>query len=370
MVRPIILQKKKPKGLSVNVVAILIALAFVSLLVAPLLHLNLTSVPDCNDTIPLGQSELRRARKVQQVSPDECCGLARKDSNSFFSDVPDETWQIKKSIYKSMQPNHEKHTRKLRVEKNEPNVFWNNNFEPEFTCGLQQRLGGLGDGGKWVCNPSQIDGSEKCLIYSIGSNGNAVFEKAMHNVLKNCQSLEIHTFDLKGWNKRNGAFADRVNEAGGTFHQWGITVDEMNFTRPEYFIPKVYRTLEFKTFGQTFNELGHTGRVVDVMKLGTLHIYGGNSLYLLPYANSRLCKSPPKDCEGCEWQSVHGWLRDWKAHNVVVRQILIELHDSPYPEVTEFFATLKQAGYVIFHKEVTGSCAEYAFVKLEPSFFE
>ena len=74
------------------------------------------------------------------------------------------------------------------------------------------------------------------------------------------------------------------------------------------------------------------------------------------------------DCEGCEWQSVDGWLRDWKESGVLVRQLLLEIHDSPSTAI-DFFVTLKKAGYVIFHKEVTGSCAEYAFIKMDPSFF-
>ena len=175
---------------------------------------------------------------------------------------------------------------------------------------------------------------------------NLIIGKTNHTVptqvlADQCDDLEIHTFDLKGWNKRNGSFKDRVSEAGGEFHEWGITIEGMNFTRGEYFIPKVYRSLNFKTFTQTFQQLKHTNRVVDVMKI---------------------------DCEGCEWQSVEGWLRDWKANGVEVKMLLLEIHDSPSTAV-DFFLTLQKAGYVIYHKEVTGSCAEYGFVKLEQSFF-
>ena len=213
---------------------------------------------------------------------------------------------------------------------------------------MQRRLGiASGDGGKWVCDPHRIlpaKNSQGCLVYSVGSNGNAMFEQAMYDTLTpQCpEGLEVHTFDLKGWNKRNGKFSDRVSEAGGVFHEWGITTSTMDFEKDEYFIPKNFRSLQFKTFAETFEELGHIHRVLDVLKI---------------------------DCEGCEWQSIQGWLQDWKASGVTVRQLLLELHDAPLPQVPELFAALKQAGYVITHKEVTGSCAEYGFLLMEPSFF-
>jgi hypothetical protein len=278
-----------------------------------------------------------------------CCSEAQRESNFFFTDISNDNWKRMKEIYKSMQPNNSLKNLSKQKRKADPSDFWNNNYEAEFTCAMQRRLGiAVGDGGKWVCDPHRIASSETkpgCLVYSIGSNGNAMFEKAMHAELTpRCDgNLEIHTFDLKGWNKRNGSFKNRVDKAGGVFHEWGIIVDEMDFEQDEYFIPKVYRTLQFKTFTKTFEELGHKNRVIDVLKI---------------------------DCEGCEWQSVQGWLRDWKANGVVVQQLLLELHDAPLPQAPEFFQTLKDAGYVIFHKEVTGSCAEYAFVLVDTSFFQ
>lgn len=139
-----------------------------------------------------------------------------------------------------------------------------------------------------------------------------------------------------------------MKNAGGTFHHWGIlphrdiSNDFMN--DPKYFLPKVYRTEPFQTFEETFAELGHTNRNwIDVLKI---------------------------DCEGCEWDSLQYWLQDWEQNlGKGVRQILIELHNSPYPSSIEFFTLLKQNHYVITHKENTGSSAEYNFLKLHPNFF-
>mmetsp|Transcript_18345 Transcript_18345/g.27180 ORF Transcript_18345/g.27180 Transcript_18345/m.27180 type:complete len:337 (+) Transcript_18345:130-1140(+) len=250
--------------------------------------------------------------------------LAQEQSLNFFTDITDTDWKIQQAIYHGSQPNHNRLTPRMRkVMSENPAKFWADNYEPELTCAHQRRLGGLGDGGKWVCDPRRIvasadeqsytSGKTRCVVYSVGSNGNAHFEQSVNDALKEqCSNqLEIHTFDLKNWNKRNGNFGDRVKEAGGTFHHWGITTKAgLDFNATDYFLPKTYRESTFKSFGQTFVELGHTNRVIDILKI---------------------------DCEGCEWQSLEGWLSDWNEHGVTVRQLLLELHDAPPDRTIAFF---------------------------------
>jgi hypothetical protein len=60
-----------------------------------------------------------------------------------------------------------------------------------------------GDGGKWVCSPHRISqvaqkDEHKCLIYSVGSNGDVSFETGLYSILasgKNETSCKIHVFD-------------------------------------------------------------------------------------------------------------------------------------------------------------------------------
>jgi len=298
-----------------------------------------------------------RERNID-TSHDDCCDLARRQSLGFFTDIADRDWLLKSEIYHSTQPNMLTRYRDKPVFQrkmfNNSAKFWEENFEPEFTCPHERRLGGLGDGGKWVCDPHRIgqvsndDGTRTCLVYSVGSNGNAHFEESVRDVLlKNgyCtkENLEIHTFDLKHWNKRNGNFKDRVAEAGGTFHNWGMKTTAFSFNTTEYRLPKVFLRSTFKTFAETFKELGHSNRQIDIMKI---------------------------DCEGCEWQSLKGWFQDYKEQGVLARQILLELHDTPPDLLFKFFDTMKKHGYVITHKEHTGTTVEYAFLKLHLSFFE
>lgn len=73
------------------------------------------------------------------------------------------------------------------------------------------------------------------------------------------------------------------------------------------------------------------------------------------------------DCEGCEWQSYQDWAQ------ADLRQILVEVHNSPPAVVNDFFFKLHDAGFVIFHKEPNtqfsnGNCQEIGFLKMAKSF--
>jgi Methyltransferase domain len=44
-------------------------------------------------------------------------------------------------------------------------------FIPAFQCPhLVERIGTLGDGGKWVCGMDRVEKQKKCVIYSFGSS--------------------------------------------------------------------------------------------------------------------------------------------------------------------------------------------------------
>ena len=45
-------------------------------------------------------------------------------------------------------------------------------FPPAFFCPHElERVGELGDGGKWVCGLSQLQEKEDCVVYSVGTLG-------------------------------------------------------------------------------------------------------------------------------------------------------------------------------------------------------
>lgn len=47
-------------------------------------------------------------------------------------------------------------------------------FPPAFFCPHElERVGALGDGGKWVCGINQLQEKEDCVVYSIGTLGSS-----------------------------------------------------------------------------------------------------------------------------------------------------------------------------------------------------
>jgi Methyltransferase domain len=195
---------------------------------------------------------------------------------------------------------------------NRPPAWFQNNYEPEFGCRHERRIGRLGDGGKWVCDPHRITyqknnkkKKDDCLIFSVGSNNDFSFEAAVQaEIGSHC---EIHTFDFTN-------YTERANENGVIFHQWGIDAENRRNGRGH----------QFKTLATTIQELDLTGRTIDVFKI---------------------------DCEGCELTS----FESWAAANVTLRQILVEVHAGKdamtQPQSNQFFEFMHRQGYVITHKE-------------------
>lgn len=272
------------------------------------------------------------------ISPD--CMLAYEQSFGLFHDIPTETWKQMQHRVKT-QPNHVlSRSEAIQTNKyqNEPAIWYVENIDPNFTCQNEFRLG-RGDGGKWVCNPQGISrqaanrGGEKqkrnkCLVYSVGCNGNFIFETRVAKLLPSC---EIHIFDIDDYTE-----AAKKEKHNFYFHHWGLKKDDEDSV-----LNKNKKETRLKGLRETLFTLGHTNRVIDIFKI---------------------------DCEGCEWQIYKDMLSD----DVDLRQILMEVHGVP-PDIVEFFEAFQKANYVVFHKEPNvigrGRAVEYAFLKLNQTFF-
>jgi Methyltransferase domain len=216
-------------------------------------------------------------------------------------------------------------------------------FEPEAVCLTEERFGGssdeqyvaYGDGPKFVCAVDYLreyyqKQEENCLVYSVGSNNNIMFEKAVKKHI----GCEIHTFDpTLGTPFIGGDYS--------TFHPWGLgkegeTVQLKN--------PNVKFTTQ--SVESILKQLGHQHRKIDIFKI---------------------------DCEGCEFDAMPPVFEAMANGTMQIDQLLIELHAYiSYDEMTDFFALADKAGLRITHKERNGwgcggfGCVEYAFVS--PSF--
>jgi len=100
------------------------------------------------------------------------------------------------------------------------------------------------------------------LIYSIGSNGNYVFENAVYDLLG--PLCEIHVFDYSANYWESWQEAKNIH-----FHQWGLS---STYSPPA--LAENIQEKDFFPFLEIKRKLGHEGRTIDIFKI---------------------------DCEGCEW---------------------------------------------------------------------
>jgi hypothetical protein len=256
--------------------------------------------------------------------------LAEIESNSFFTDIPKEEWKMIKSIAHNVQPNSCCSPEERKARGRDPfgevsqQEWFQDNYEPELSCRQEVRIGRKGDGGKWVCDPHRIAKKSECLVYSVGSAGNAAFEAALlKEVSPEC---EIHVFDFDDFAQTT---AEQTGHSKTVFyHQWGLSGQTGG---------------RYKSFKDTVAELGHINRTIDIFKI---------------------------DCEGCEFDTFRAWL----DAPVVIQQILVEVHGTG-DRAHDFFKTLQETGYAIFHKEPNiqyqthGMCVEYCFLLLSPQFW-
>jgi hypothetical protein len=264
------------------------------------------------------------------------------DSLGFFDDIPNSLWANQKEV--AINRRHHRFPNDVRREIESSRAWYQTNWDPDFSCPVEDMLGDNGDGHKWVCDPHRLErqskeriarGKSGCLVYSIGSMGVFDFERDVKKVMPSC---EVHVFDITN-------FTDRIPEGLDLhFHGWGL---KASYELPADLQQGIWQQTNmndatFKTIQETVKELGHEGRSIDIFKI---------------------------DCEGCEWRSYKDWLMD----DVDIRQIQVEVHGTP-AVAPQFFQDIHDANFVMFHKEPNiqysdGSCVEFSFLKMASSFF-
>lgn len=284
-----------------------------------------------NDVLPALSPNSYPKRTVARVD----FQTAERESYGFFDDVTAYHWSLmKRRVSERKNHNDEKHGHRSKIIfMDQPEAWYQNNWEPDFTCQHERRVGGLGAGGKWVCDPHRIPRASRqrtdggCLVYSFGSSGDLKFEYGLREIDPNC---EIHVFDNT---HQFESYRTAPNTEGMRFHPWSLE-GSRNPTNSR-------RSM---TLQETVEALGHSRRVVDVFKL--------------------------KCTDGCEWRTY----KDWFESDIVPMQILVEVHNSPRRLANDLFETMQKRGYVTFHKEpntqfCAGKCQNYSFLKLAPEFF-
>jgi len=203
-------------------------------------------------------------------------------------------------------------------------AWYQDNAEPVYTCIHAERIGPHGEGGKWMCNPQKFRDGAPCLIYSIGSQDDFRWEKAILETVSS--SCEIHVFD-------HTVLEPKKKPDGVHYHTWGL--GSLKTT-----------TSHLKTLQSMVRELHHEDRVIDVLKI---------------------------DCEGCEWET----FQEWFDAQATVDELLVELHTGTQqpannPPAKAFMSFMLSHDMLIYHKEPNvkysgfdGLCVEFAFFRFE-----
>jgi|UniRef100_A0A8J9TDA8 hypothetical protein len=279
------------------------------------------------------------AVQLETPSPLQSTDLAASHSFGFFDDIPNETWKLMRS--KALAFQHYMYPNSPDIGSERPWFWYLNNLQPDFTCSHVFRVGGHGDGPKWVCDPHRLRKKEDdCLVYSFGSNGQYQFEDGLIDLIGH-ERCEIHVFDF-------GNF-DRSQNAGRNihYHKWGLgsSYDEAYNIK----LKSSGRHLEILTFQETQQRLNHVNRTIDLFKI---------------------------DCEWCEWSNYKDWV------DVDARQILVEVHGLPSTNPatnplntkgSDFFNAFRENSYAMFSKELNpynSECYEIGYIKLAKEFWK
>jgi hypothetical protein len=277
--------------------------------------------------------------------------LSHQQSYGFFDDINDEDWKLRQMRARSSVQNfYPDNPLRYWHKKYLPRMWYYLNYEPIFSCPNVQRIGGVGDGAKWTCDPHRLkkvamqrkihfnnqrssnknnkkkNQNSPCLIYSVGCNGLYQWEDSLLQLL-GPDVCDIHVFDPGNFSRPESA----VPQHGGNvyYHRWGFksSYDEAsNSLTPE-------ENGEYLSFPETLYRLGHENRTIDILKV---------------------------DCEYCEWLSYKDFIQYGD-----VRQLLMETHRLPLPETitkywpfpgtnvtpNQLFDDLHAADYLLFYKE-------------------
>lgn len=188
-----------------------------------------------------------------------------------------------------------------------------------------------------------------CIVYSIGSKSNYVFEKGLIERF-NC---EIHVFDPFLVES-----TERSLHAGIHLHSWGVDSESHDVLRRRR--NGTTTTLQMKSLPDIVSALGHEGLIIDILKI---------------------------DVEGFEVGILNdpGMWGQLKNISTEFSQVLAEIHlsginretflwqnSSLYDgsQIDMLFREMTSQGYGLFHKEINAlpvarmQCAEFGFVKI------
>ncbi|KAH9069718.1 methyltransferase domain-containing protein [Lactarius deliciosus] len=215
-------------------------------------------------------------------------------------------------------------------------------FIPAFQCPHRvQRVGTLGDGGKWVCGLDRVVKQEKCVIYSFGINGESSFESTLLKRAPGCEAWG-YDYSVDSWGPEITGDPELRDRAHFKPFALGGTNNHEDHDNPKYW-----------TLDSLMDLNGHT--FIDILKI---------------------------DIEGGEFDALTAFLSARAAAEgdvLPVGQLQLEIHAREGHENFEYFArwwaALEAAGlrpfwtepnlvYINLVRGVRPELAEYSFINI------
>ncbi|EAU87466.2 hypothetical protein CC1G_02225 [Coprinopsis cinerea okayama7 len=211
-------------------------------------------------------------------------------------------------------------------------------FPAAFNCPHEiERIGVLGDGGKWTCGLSRLEHRKDCIVYSFGINNESSFEAEILERTNHCQI-------------------------------WGY-----DFSVPS-FGPEIHLSLANRTH---FSDVGLAG---EDQPGGNPPMYRLETLMKLN--NHTHIDILKMDIEGWEFESLRTFILPYveSGEALPIGQLQVEIHiwDKTFPEFLEWWTLLEASGLRPFWTEPnlvyqnydpkgtkTADLAEYSFLNVK-----
>ncbi|EGO25988.1 hypothetical protein SERLADRAFT_388764 [Serpula lacrymans var. lacrymans S7.9] len=174
-------------------------------------------------------------------------------------------------------------------------------FLPSFRCPHKvERVGIMGDGGKWTCGLERVIPKKNCVMYSFGINGESSYEAEIMERAKGCQ---LYGYDFSVYSF--GPEIEHVPSIKARSHFYSYALGPKDAYATEDF-PKTYslRTLMEKN--------GHD--FIDILKV---------------------------DIEGGEFESLDTFIDSFDGEPLPFGQLQLEVHAFRSETVTDFAKFLK-----------------------------
>ncbi|KAF8481481.1 methyltransferase domain-containing protein [Gautieria morchelliformis] len=169
---------------------------------------------------------------------------------------------------------------------------------PAFTCPHKvERIGTLGDGGKYVCGLERLERKQSCVVYSVGVNGESSYEAA---ILQRAPGCQVYGYDFSVHSFGPEIEEVRALKARSHFWAWGLSGKDTHSSNDPI---KMY------TLDTLMKMNGHT--FIDILKID---IEGAEFDALTDLINHYSSLTPPQPLPFGQLQlEIHardGWGKD------------------------------------------------------------